>query len=41
VPEYKFDAGLKAGENTFTFANKGQQFPTSLLPDDEGATSRM
>jgi uncharacterized cupredoxin-like copper-binding protein len=38
--EYKFDVnGLKAGENTFTFANKGQQFHHLIaVPMTEGAT---
>lgn len=38
--EYKFDAsGLKAGENTFTFANKGEQFHHLIaVPMVEGAT---
>src|SRR5262245_50566419 len=38
--EYKFDAsGLKAGENTFTFANKGQQFHHLIaVKMNEGAT---
>ena len=38
--EYKFDvSGLKTGENTFTFANKGQQFHHLIaVPLNEGAT---
>ncbi len=38
--EYKFDVtGLKAGENTVTFANKGNQFHHLVaLPLNEGAT---
>jgi uncharacterized cupredoxin-like copper-binding protein len=38
--EYKFDAtGLKAGENTFTFANKGKEFHHLIaVPMVEGAT---
>ncbi len=38
--EYKFDvSGLKTGENTFTFANKGQQFHHLIaVPMAEGAT---
>ena len=38
--EYKFDvSGLKAGENTITFANKGEQFHHVIaVPMAEGAT---
>ena len=38
--EYKFDvSGLKAGENIFTFANKGEQFHHLIaVPMAEGAT---
>ncbi len=38
--EYKFDvSGLKAGENTITFANKGEQFHHLVaLPMADGAT---
>ncbi len=38
--EYKFDVnGLKAGENTLTFANKGQQFHHLIaVPLNDGAT---
>lgn len=38
--EYKFDViGLKTGENTLTFANKGQQFHHLVaVPMNEGAT---
>ena len=38
--EYKFDvSGLKAGENTFTFANKGEEFHHLIaVPMAEGAT---
>jgi plastocyanin len=38
--EYKFDVnGLKAGENTLTFANKGSQFHHLIaVPLNEGAT---
>jgi uncharacterized cupredoxin-like copper-binding protein len=38
--EYKFDVkGLKAGDNSFTFANKGQQFHHLIaVPLNDGAT---
>ncbi len=38
--EYKFDVnGLKAGDNTLTFANKGNQFHHLVaVPLNEGAT---